>query len=297
VTPGILTVVLIVLVIVLIAMLVFGDSTSARATRLASFARRQGVEVTEHNADYIQTSLRQSRFWRRFGLLASFVSGIGVTMPFGASRAEDQPPARWLVLFAGWFLGLIVAEWRASGIATGGGHRRATLAPRAVRDYVTPAAAWVLGGFALIAAGSGLWMAVRATGHQEIRGPAGGVVAVAAAAALLVAATGRRILRRAQTVVDDALTAADDGLRARSLQLLAGGSVAATSWVAAAFLALVGRTYDPFAHGTSLWANIGGMGVLLAFAGSVAGVAVGTSPTVRTRRAPSRSATRSTPVT
>lgn len=268
-----------------ILLLIFGDSTISRAGRLASFSRRQGVELTASSAAYVSNALARSRFWRRLGLVIAFVSGAGVRMPFGASHDADAPRAQWLVLFGGWFLGLIVAEWRAAGTAGDGPHRGALLTTRRVDDYVSRSALWWPASFSAIALGAGGWFAVRVmTGAS---GGAGNVrtallsLTVAAVAAGLLFVTVRRIVRRPQAAGDNDLRRADDGLRSRSLQLLCGGATAASSFVAAALLAVLGRTFDFAMDGSADLANIGGLGVLVAFVGAVAGIFVGTTPTPR----------------
>ena len=122
--------------------------------------------------------MARSRFWRRAGLVLAFVSGAGVRMPFGATHDADTPRAQWLVLFGGWFLGLIIAEWRAAGTAGDGAHRGASLTARRFGDYVSRSArVWPLVS-GLIALGTGVWLAVRvatdreAAATSDIAGPA-----------------------------------------------------------------------------------------------------------------------------
>lgn len=132
-----LTVALTALIIAAGLSLIFGDSTASRAARLANFTRRQGVTVTAESAPMVTRALAQSRFWRRLGVVVSLVAGVKVSVPFGSwSPGADRPNQEWITIFAGWFLGLIVAEWRAAGSAPAGARRAAGLASRRVRDFV-----------------------------------------------------------------------------------------------------------------------------------------------------------------
>ncbi|HNQ06003.1 MAG TPA: hypothetical protein PKH97_02320 [Tetrasphaera sp.] len=282
----IVTIVLLIGLLASFLALIFGDSTRSRADRLANFTRRQGVKVTATSAPYVSNALARSRFWRRAGLVLAFVSGAGVRMPFGATHDADTPRAQWLVLFGGWLLGLIIAEWRAAGTAGNGAHRGASLTARRFGDYVSRSArVWPLVS-GLIALGTGVWLAVRVATDREAAatsdiGRTGLIVlGVAALAGALLVVTGRRIVRRPQAGGDDDLRLADDLLRSRSLQLLCGGAVACASFIGAAFLALVGRTVDvpPDGMGGTL-ANVGGFGVFLAVFGAAAGIALGTTAT------------------
>lgn len=263
------------------ALLLFGDSSSARAARLANVERRQRVRLTPESAAYVSNALARSRFWRRIGIVTTLVVGLTRVPAVAAwDSIEVAPPMGWLILFAGWFAGLLVAEWRATGTAPRGSRRGADLVRRRIADHVTVSARRRTVAFVAVAVGIGCWLGARLPDHGEVVGATVGLLGGFAAAAGALSVTARRILRRPQAAADDALRAADVALRSRSLQLLAGGAVAGLSWLGAGMLAVVGSTYDPLAGG-AFWHNAGGWGVVLAFVGAVAGLETGTQPTPR----------------
>ena len=93
------------LILGVLAALILSDSTSARAARLESFRRRQGVHLTEATAPLVSKALSRSRFWRRVGVLVTLLSGVAVTLPIGTwVRGDPATSADWLALLAvgGW---------------------------------------------------------------------------------------------------------------------------------------------------------------------------------------------------
>ncbi len=270
------------LILGVLAALILSDSTSARAARLESFRRRQGVHLTEATAPLVSKALSRSRFWRRVGVLVTLLSGVTVTLPMGTwGRGDPATSADWLALLAGWFAGLAIAECRATALVAASQVRGAYLDRRRLRDYVTWSSLWRLTGFGVLVVAAAGWLAVRLIDAGDLRGEAAGVVAGFAVAALVLALTARRILMRPQPVGDNDIRAADEGLRARSLQLLMGGAIVDAAWLTAALLAIVGATYDPVAESGLQWYTAGGWGVLIALAGVVGGWEAGTQPTSR----------------
>ncbi len=177
------------------------------------------------SAPMVTRALAQSRFWRRVGVVVSLVAGVKVTVPFGSwSPGADRPNQGWITIFAGWFLGLIVAEWRAAGSAPAGARRAAGLASRRVRDFVPRTVRRRLAVAVALTVAIGGWLAVRLIVEETIRRTTLGLAACTLVAALLLGLTVRRVLTRPQTAADDAIRQADHGLRARSLTLLAGGA-------------------------------------------------------------------------
>lgn len=114
--------------------------------------------------------------------------------------------------------------------------------------------------------------------EETIRRTTLGLAACTLVAALLLGLTVRRVLTRPQTAADDAIRQADQGLRARSLTLLAGGAIVLLTWLGAVMLALIGLSYHPGPF-TGPLAGVGGYGVLLALLGVIAGAYTGTEPT------------------
>ena len=216
------------------------------------------------------------------------MAGVKVSVPFGSwSPGADRPNQEWITIFAGWFLGLIVAEWRAAGSAQPVPAAAARLAPRprlrsrTVRRRLAVAVA--------VALAIGGWLAVRLIVEETIRRTTLGLAACTLVAALLLGLTVRRVLTRPQTAADDAIRQADQGLRARSLTLLAGGAIVLLTRLGAVMLALIGLSYHPGPF-TGPLAGVGGYGVLLALLGVIAGAYTGTEPTPPPRSARSRPA-------
>ncbi|MCA0292738.1 MAG: hypothetical protein LCH82_14090 [Actinobacteria bacterium] len=83
-----------ILILGVLAALILSDSTSARAARLESFRRRQGVHLAEATAPLVSKALSRSRFWRRVGVLVTLLSGVTVTLPIGTWAVAIRPRRR-----------------------------------------------------------------------------------------------------------------------------------------------------------------------------------------------------------
>ncbi|MGO4343048.1 hypothetical protein, partial [Pedococcus sp. 2YAF34] len=75
-----------------------------------------------------------------------------------------------------------------------------------------------------------------------------------------VTATLRRVASRPQPAVDGDLLAADDALRARSANVLAGSAVVAAGYPAASLLGLLGTTFE---RSSGAWAGTSVAALLL----------------------------------
>ena len=97
-------------------------------SRLERFARRQRLDITVDNGAQVIGYLATTRRWRAAGLAAGF--GVSVLRSLPAAVNAD-----FVLLFAGWFLGALVAEVRVAHLAHGP-VRTASLQPRRADAYL-----------------------------------------------------------------------------------------------------------------------------------------------------------------
>jgi hypothetical protein len=231
--------------------------------RLARFAHRHAVMLTDENRHLAVRYLATTRRWRTAGVVVGVV--ISAAYTWWHDRRMDWSA---LGMFAGWFVGAIIAEWRLN-LPTSGGRRVASLVPRRLRDYLRPWALCIpIGVWALI-------FGVAFRGFAE--GPewplVWGPLALVATGVVIVG-VGRHVLNRAQPAGAPDLVAVDDALRSRSLHVLAGSAVAIGGYLASiviGYLAQWGRGFDT--GWLSSWSAVG----LLAC--PLVGVAIATAPT------------------
>jgi hypothetical protein len=223
-----------------------GNAPVARA-RLATFARRHDLTVTATNGTLVIRYLATTRRWRAAGLTAGFLASVAWALP------QQRIHVNFLGLFAGWFLGALVAEARVAHLA-GGPRRAASLMPRRAADYrsalvsmLLPASVTASATVAVVAAIAG-WTAA-----------AGFWFAAALTVLCGVILIQQRVLRRPQPLAPPDQLAADDAIRSRSLHVLAAGG-STLVWYC-----VVGQL-------TALQPNLSGSVAQLAEAATVAGV-------------------------
>jgi len=256
------------LLVLVVAAILIAQPVSVE--RLARFAQRHAVTLTDENRHLAVRYLATTRRWRTAGVVIGIV--ISAAYAWWHSRTMD-----WSVLgmFAGWFVGAIIAEWRLN-LPTSDGRRVASLVPRRPRDYLGPWALWTpIGVWALV-----LGVAVRGLTEGPEWPLVWGPLALLATGVVIVG-VGRHVLNRAQPAGARDLIAVDDALRSRSLHVLAGSAVAIGGYLASiviAYLAEWGRGFDT--GWLSWWSALG----LLVC--PFVGVAIATAPTrPRTRTA------------
>jgi hypothetical protein len=257
-----------------------------RRSRLDKFARRQSLPITVENGPLVIRYLATTRRWRGGGLLVALTVTLFWPLFVSLVRPQDAVSSglgvNALALFAGWFAGAVVAEWRVSSLAnTPGPHRSAALVPRRLDDYLPRAArwsacaAWAIAGASELAVLGGLL--ARRSGGVTI---ALGWIAATAVAAVGLGLVGRQVLVRPQRHTDPGLIAADDALRSRSLHALAGSAMAIAGYLLAGF----GYTLGPYSPVLD-----DGFGTLLGGLGAIAlpilGFNVATSVAAPIRRA------------
>jgi hypothetical protein len=217
--------------------------------RLERFAWRQRLEVTATNGDQIIRYLATTRRWRVAGFTAGYVLSIAAVVV-----VNDIGNLGFVVLFAGWFTGALVAEIRVAHLAHGT-RRAASLRPRRPGFYL-PVVAWAL---VPVAAGLAVAVAVatlvaRASHRAEPDWWAAVWLVVALATAGTVRAVQRRVLRRPQPLAAPDVLAADDAIRSRSLHVLAGGGTALVLLCVTAQLDAIHLDGD---GGLQVWREIG----------------------------------------
>ncbi|MGA8980091.1 MAG: hypothetical protein WB473_13370 [Pedococcus sp.] len=220
-------------VLVLVARNATGPVSLARTRR---FARRQELLVTTTNGPLVVRALAVTHRWRVMGL------STGVFLGLLWALRDAQLTINLAAAFLGWFVGAVIAEWRLAGLPTQEGRRTASLARRTVWGYLRGDSAALLVATCLALAG--LFVAVAMRSHTE------GAVLTEAVGWLLVAALGLgavwatllRVVSRPQPRSTPELLAADDALRARSANVLAGSAIVAAGYPASSLLALMGAT-------------------------------------------------------
>jgi hypothetical protein len=188
--------------------------------RLERFARRQCLDVSAANGDQIIRYLATTRRWRTAGLGLGFLATVVWSLPQPATSINS------VALFAGWFLGALVAEIRVAHLAHGE-RRAASLQPRRPAAYLSrPGWALVPGAAALAMAVAVLTACLAAFAGARPDGWAAGWLGAALATAAAVRAIQLHVLRRPQPLTAPDVLAADDAIRSRSLHVLAGGGTA-----------------------------------------------------------------------
>jgi hypothetical protein len=242
----------------------FAGGPVSRA-RVERFASRQRLTVTADNGNQVIRYLATSRRWRTAGLIGGLVASQVM------ASDEQIVTFNFIVIFAGWFLGALIAEARVAHLRYGV-VRGASLTPRRPARYVRRFA-WVLvPATAALALLTGVATAVAdGLGWAAPDWSAWGWLAVAITLAVAVRVTQLVILRRPQPLAAADVIAADDAIRSRALHVLSGGGAALVLFVWLAQLAAA----QPVS--TAAAEVIGGVGLLAVFAAALLGWLVATS--------------------
>lgn len=224
----------------LMAWLPFRDVTRPR---LARFAGRHALPITVENGMLVIGYLATTRRWRSSGLLVALL--VDVAYSATLSR-ENVPHVSGAAVFAGWFIGAVIAEWRIATIPVGD-RRAASLHRRRLSDYAGRPFVMVAAGVWIVVGGAGLLAAAVTVLHdrplRHYRQIPGSLwtelvfLALAGAALVLVA---NRVLRRPQPLAAPDVLAADDALRRHSLYVLVGAALALAGYLGAAMVATFG---------------------------------------------------------
>ncbi|HEV3097425.1 MAG TPA: hypothetical protein VG104_09790 [Candidatus Dormibacteraeota bacterium] len=196
---------------------------------LGRWAARYGLALTAANQSLVAAYRRRTRSLQLVGAgvgwlaVASFDAVTGLSIPlFGVG---------FLATMAGYFLGAVVAETtflRPFGAPSG--IRSAVLVPRDLLDYLPSLSIWALRGLPLVMIGLAVVYVVMPKLPPNPGDPSLAFV-IGIAAFLTILAVGvdqilRTIVGRPQPVIAADLVAADDALRASSIHVLAGASIA-----------------------------------------------------------------------
>jgi hypothetical protein len=189
--------------------------------RLEMFARRQRLTVTVDNGDRVIRYLATTRRWR----VAGFIGGLLASQlgtPEGTIIHFNSA-----ALFAGWFLGALVAEVRVEHLGHGS-IRAASLRPRRPHRYVRRFVWLLVPASAVVALVTGAATAAAgATGRVEPDWTLAGIwLTLAIALAVTVRLIQLAVLRRPQPAAAPDVIEADDAIRSRSLHVLSGGGAA-----------------------------------------------------------------------
>ena len=200
--------------------------------QLSTFAVRQRLEITPGNGELVIRYLAHTRRWRVAGVVA------GIAAMAALSQIDRWP---FLLVFAGWFSGAIIAELRLAAGPTGT-RRVASLEPRTFHRYVGRTA-WFMLPVAMV-----LDAAVAIGGALE-RHPLrqGTLLIIAGGVTPVVMVARTRIVDRAQSFARVELIAADDAIRSRALHVLCGGGAALVFGCVAVQFSLY-----PFDHASAL---------------------------------------------
>lgn len=205
-------------------------------TRTRRFARRQELLVTTGNGPLVVRALAVTHRWRVLGLTTGVFVGI-----LWALR-DARLTINFAAAFLGWFVGAVIAEWRLAGLPVESGRRTASLTRRTVRGYLRVDSTVLLAVTCLAVVGLFGAVTVRSGGDGRVLTEASGWLLVAALGLGAVSATLLRVASRAQPSSAPELLAADDALRARSANVLAGSAIVAAGYPASNLLALMGSS-------------------------------------------------------
>jgi len=255
------------LLLALVAAIPFQDVTRRRVERLAL---REGLQITVDNGPLVIGYLATTRRWRGCGLLA--VPVVATVSRLVSDRSGGS--VNVAVAFSGWFVGAVIAEWRFAG-PIGEGPRRASLERRTVADHLERWLRTCIAGLSASAAALTVSLFVAAIAvRPSVAAQLGGDVAVLALSALLIAAVVGRVVRRPRPETASDVRAADDALRHRALQVLAGSWLAMSAFVALTAVAQARRHHLWFGDGMAT----GLIMVAMIAAGPLAGVAIAVRP-------------------
>jgi len=199
------------------------------------WARRRGLELTPENRPMVARYVRRARLLRTWGAVAGVVvpslgalvfSGRVVVLGFGTDG--ESAPLAFGSIFVGYLVGALCAELTV-GRPRGGERRAASLVRRELTGYLSPR---LLLAQRAAAATSALGILVAATLPYPRSVATPGTVSLVAAATAVVGlgaaleAVERWLVRRPQPFTGPAIVAADDAIRAHSIQAFAEAGLA-----------------------------------------------------------------------
>jgi hypothetical protein len=199
------------------------------------WARDRGVGLTPENRPMVERYLRHARVLRTWGGVAGAIlpsvfalvfSGRIVVLGFGTDG--ESAPLAFGSIFVGYLLGALYAEVSFARPAPGA-RRRASLARRELGGYVSRRA--ILAQRSAAAACALGAIAAALVPYADARSDPGAASALLGAVGVLALGAGleaieRWLVRRPQPFTSPPLVAADDAIRAQSVQAVAGAGLA-----------------------------------------------------------------------
>jgi hypothetical protein len=240
--------------------------------RLHRFALRQSLPITVENGAIVLRYLATTRRWRGGGLILAVVASVIWSTATGAHFTIAGT-----ALFAGWFVGAIVAEWRVGlAVERSGTVRVALLQPRRLTDYLF----WRI-TVILVGVSAGVFateiVAIAVSAHDRLE--LVGVAVLSVAVAVVIVRVAGHVLTRPQPLQEAGVVQADDALRSRSLHVLAGSGIAISGYLLSITVAIASR--DSAAWGTGALSAGTAIGILVL---PILGVLVATARSGSRRR-------------
>ncbi|MEU3454780.1 hypothetical protein ABZ671_14415 [Micromonospora sp. NPDC006766] len=183
--------------------------------RLEGFAQKQRLDVTVGNGDRVIAYLAVTRRWRCAG------AGLGCAIGFAWGLPEGRFQVNFLALFAGWFVGALVAELALARVRRGT-RRAASLAVRTLATYLVPLTRGMLPLAAVVLTAASIVVLMHRA-PQSVPAAAMAWIGFGTAILSLVTLVRRQVVTRARPVAEPDVLAADDAIRTRSLHVLTSG--------------------------------------------------------------------------
>lgn len=216
--------------LVLVALTVTAPFRSVTRRRLEGFAVRQALPITVDNGMQVIRYLATTRRWRGCCLLGAVLINVAYQATLSQEFAVHVSGG---AMFAGWFVGAVVAEWRIAGVPVGE-HRAASLNRRRLTDYVSRSTvALVVAVWSVVLATELLVAADILPRRPDARWAPWLEIGLTVVSGVAIVLAVRRVLARPQPLTQPDVLAADDALRSRSLYVLVGSAVALGGYLGA----------------------------------------------------------------
>lgn len=221
---------LVLIALVLVALTVTLPFRYVTRRRLERFALRQALPITVDNGMQVIRYLATTRRWRGSCLLVAILLQVAYQATLDREYSVHITGG---TIFAGWFVGAVIAEWRIATVPVGE-RRAASLDRRRLTDYLARPALGLVGV---------LWAAVVTTEllvaadvlpqRPDARWAPWWELALTIVSGAAIVLAARRVLARPQPLAAADVLAADDALRSRSLYVLAGSALALGGYLGA----------------------------------------------------------------
>ncbi len=246
--------------------------------RLERFALRQALPITAGNGMQVIRYLATTRRWRGSSLLVAVLVEVAYQATLDKGYAVHVTGG---AIFAGWFVGAVIAEWRIAAVPVGE-RRVASLDRRRLSDYVAqPALAAAVVVWAAVVTADLLVAADVLPRRPSAHGVPWLEIALTLASGAAIVVAGRRVLARPQPLAPADVLAADDALRSRSLYVLTGSALALGGYLGAQIVNASGFSTPGAGYQLEQWLELVGALVL-----PIAGYLIARSPRRRPVRRP-----------